>query len=297
MVSCERSDAILEYIKEDQWSPDELLILDQNQESRAILLIHGFVRIAQHNNIEILQQTPVAILHMIKSFICYPELIIKSEEKYIIHSDKIHIFENIIIQENGILTVDAWNGQKGGLFCIQSLEHIILHTNASINVIGAGYKGSDNEYFIGEGPGGGSKGCDGNYAIGDRAYGDKQLSKLYLGSGAGLIDDYLGIKGGDGGGIISILVSGNIIMHQRSHIVANGTRNFSPVASNGSGSGGSVLIKCNKLNMGDGAFISSKPNGRIRIDLYQQMDGMLKEEKQYKELIYKNNIKPQPFYG
>ena len=83
-------------------------------------------------------------------------------------------------------------------------------------------------------------------------------------------------------------------MHNDTFIVADG---HEPCSCAGAGSGGSILIKCRKLNMQNTSKISSIPGGRIRIDLGIDLDDFCGEEKKFKQTMYEKNIKPEPFWG
>eukprot|EP01084_Bolivina_argentea_P241513 405425_1 len=264
------------------------LDINHKDDSKSILLIIGFMR---HFNI---LNVPFDITDVIESFV-FEHLLIhngKTMQFYGKESQQTYFCKSITIQQNGILTVEKWNGKIGGALYLYCVNDIILHTNAQINVNGRGYKGSTS-YEMGEGPGGGRVMTDASYAVqipsvipsihGGTVYGDKELTKLWLGSGGGIDDEsWTDMKGGNGGGIISICSYGNIIMKEYSTITANGIK---PRSCAGSGSGGSILIECNKLDMAENTSIQSKPHGRIRINLNKNSKSNIKK------------IEPKPFWG
>ena len=278
------------------WSQDKLLEVDDSiSQMRSDALVTGFMR-------QTLNQSDIVkdVKTTIQSFIILKELLIKAAEHHYIGATqiddcgKIHAYDNIIIEKNGLLSVQGWNGNAGGTIYIECMGNLILHKGAMISVQGKGYRGS-RSYSPGEGPGGGTSYSDGQYASGDKEYGDKELTQLYLGSGGGMDpDSFSALQGGNGGGIISIDVKGDIIMHRKASIMANGDVTSS---MSGNGSGGSILIKCRKLNMQNSSCISAISDGRIRIDLRTDLNDLCEPEKEFKQKIYSENIKPDPFWG
>ena len=169
------------------------------------------------------------------------DLIVNKEEIIELVSDKLHIFKNVIIKENGILTC------KGGKLYIQCMNDMILESDASIDL---NYKGYISDKGIGKGIDGGgasyaTKGTDG-WNTGDAGvvYGDI----LDMGSGGGSWGDH---RGGSGGGYIEIEIGkdGKLMLDQNSKICVNGENGMDTeyVYASGAGSGGCIHIQCNSI--------------------------------------------------
>ena len=78
------------------------------------------------------------------------DLIVKKDETKRITSDICHNYKNIIIHENGILTVEqVWDyySKKGGKLIINVTNDVIMHPNARIHCNEAGYWGARSSGF------------------------------------------------------------------------------------------------------------------------------------------------------
>lgn len=136
----------------------------------------------------------------------------------------------------------------------------------------------------GQGPGGGNPGTaqqvtptnlrDGQDAQHAGSYGNAFLQPLTGGSGGGggsSSDTVNGGHGGGGGGAILIASSRDIILNGK--ISANGgSRQFSGASQGGRGSGGSILLRADRVS-GPGSLEAfggenNNPNGRIRVEAY-----------------------------
>ena len=61
-------------------------------------------------------------------------------KKLKLEADIFHQFNNLIISDDGVLTVDPWNGQKGGRLLI-ICKSLIISSKGMIDVSGCGYRG------------------------------------------------------------------------------------------------------------------------------------------------------------
>ena len=219
-----------------------------------------------------------------------------------LESDILHKYEKIIIENGGVLTVDPWNGYKGGRLLI-ICNTLILRSKGLIDVSGCGYRGgltcnntSPNQSYAGEcyntkgsaskepnigGGGGGPQdgsfggvgGGGGGYGTtgwnsepntesngnteggkGGLAYGDDEMTVIYMGSGGGGGAPYCNGdnkgKGGNGGGVIIIIAKE---FYNEGKILSNGASGEDALTDSygsggGGGSGGSIYITALVLN-------------------------------------------------
>jgi len=181
---------------------------------------------------------------------------------------------NVLTLNSGAsITCNAWNDKKYGVvavMCKTSADII-----GDINVNGKGYKAPGTMWYAGESYGGGpvrdarpnlggggvgqpghpeggggsygTRGVSTQYASAGYTYGSVELDKVYFGSGGG---DTPG--GGDGGGI-------NLMFIKELNIYGNVY--CKGLSGGAGGSGGSVLIKTNRLSMNSGHITSIGGSG------------------------------------
>eukprot|EP00484_Ammonia_sp_Unknown_P014043 CAMPEP_0197078042 /NCGR_PEP_ID=MMETSP1384-20130603/212922_1 /TAXON_ID=29189 /ORGANISM="Ammonia sp." /LENGTH=836 /DNA_ID=CAMNT_0042516907 /DNA_START=342 /DNA_END=2852 /DNA_ORIENTATION=+ len=191
------------------------------------------------------------------------KLLVESGQTVKLQSSVEYNFDEIIVQKNGVLTV---NCTAKGYLLLKVRDKLEIHSHGKLNVSGLGHKGG-KRYACGDGKGGGG-GCSKGYSscgggggygtfgengrgfsentyrenidgIGGNIYGDAALSTIHFGSGGG---GGYGSRGGAGGGIICISCKNQIILHENSGIYANGSKG--KYVFDGCGSGGSIFIKC-----------------------------------------------------
>jgi hypothetical protein len=71
----------------------------------------------------------------------YTELIV---DKIIELESKEHHFKSVIVKQGGVLTVEPWNGIKGGLLVLNVSESVKIESGGSIDVTGKGYRGGSS---------------------------------------------------------------------------------------------------------------------------------------------------------
>lgn len=194
---------------------------------------------------------------------------------------------------NGVLTANEWNGNVGGLLVFKANKRVVVNNNGLIDMkekgyrSGEGYGGAKDKYCnlstpptYGASAGYATKGLDcitqcSYPSSGGLAYGDVELSKLFLGSGGGgaSCPGYSGV-GGRGGGMIiiispEILVSGKISAD-------GGSGTGGGCAYGGGGSGGTIWLIAGNIYSGvsnitatGGTDYRKGADGRIRFDYYR----------------------------
>ena len=219
-------------------------------------------------------------------------------------------YQNLTINSGAEITINSWDGLKYGVLAIMCSG--VFTNQGTINLTENGYRRTQGYDYNGESYGsrgikatganlgGGGLGCGGGYATvgggtyGGASYGVNTLSKLYLGSGGGGSHPYNDdCRGGAGGGIVLLQVKefslyGTISSNGALGIFAgNGSYSSYP----GAGSGGSIMVKCNKLTMNSGSInaAGASPSnggagsvGRIAVYYNALMDSI-------------SNISPTPY--
>jgi hypothetical protein len=199
---------------------------------------------------------------------------------------------------SGTLTANPWDGNTGGILFIKASGSVVVVASGVITMAGQGYR-PGSTYYSGEsypgsglytyhcnvsngggGPGGDgscSYGMGGGYAtLGGRTsnsvgvgltYGDPTLSRWFMGSAGG---SWNGGTAGPGGGIVVVWAD---TLGLSGRIRSDGGA-FTSTYSGG-GSGGSIYLRANTMNMGQGRVTAQGGlgygnarggNGRIRID-------------------------------
>ncbi|MFA6105361.1 MAG: fibronectin type III domain-containing protein [Patescibacteria group bacterium] len=201
-------------------------------------------------------------------------------------------YTNVTINSGGSITASAWDGAKGGVLVFFANGTVTINTGGSINVSNLGYRapaggyqgesynglgaanaaqnnlgGGAGAYFDGlcnwrssSGGGYGTGGQDTNGIVrapGGVVYGTSDLSqKIFLGSAGG--GNNFGYSSGAGIFITTvntINVSGNIF-----------SKGQNTVNYNGAGSGGSIYIGGDNLNLGSSLVVASGGTGYPILD-------------------------------
>ena len=150
-----------------------------------------------------------------------------------------YTFNNITIENGGVLEIDSdplMNSGSGGTATINA-SNVTIDTGGIFRADGLGFEN-------GEGPGAGNDGMKGG-TYGGRGYGNSDATygsidnPIHIGSsGTGGAEP--GGKGPNGGGAISLSLSGALTINGT--LSANGNAGRNTCASAGSGSGGSINI-------------------------------------------------------
>jgi cysteine-rich repeat protein len=187
-------------------------------------------------------------------------------------------YMDVTIASGGVLTASAWNGTNGGLMVFYARGTVTVASGGMILMIGKGYRsagtsgestlsiqsgqGSGLDGYVDDtgdyycpigiyayGPGGGSYGTQGQapglsatYNSG-YAYGNSNLSKIFLGSGGGGV-------GGAGSGIVYI--NGNSIIVSSGGYIYNYGQSAVYGWGGAGGAGGSIYLKGNTVNLANG---------------------------------------------
>lgn len=148
-------------------------------------------------------------------------------------------YTGVRVKSGGKLTVDAWDGETGGLIFFRAVT-VTVEASGSIDVSQQGYNAASGAGKPTSGRGGAGHGGYGGMSgtsPGGLPYGDV-YEPAALGSGGG------GPKGGAGGGAIHLVVSGTLTMSGTiSADGSNGLREHTYGPGDGGGSGGSILIE------------------------------------------------------
>ena len=198
-----------------------------------------------------------------------PEIVVPQGQEKLLAANKLHVVSYIKLEKHASLSVEAWSPThtQGGHLRIRCLGVCILEEHATIHVNGKGYSGKHQAQ--GYGPGGGLAGnhCagGGSHATSGTAgrcihekkqqtarpgtlYGrtipQPKATNLPLGSGGGYIAyaNGEGKPGTAGGGSLSILIEGKLIMKAHASLQANGMD--TDWHGGGAGSGGTLLVHC-----------------------------------------------------
>ena len=198
------------------------------------------------------------------------KLLVESGQTVALQSSVEYNFDEVIIEQNGILTVNA---ASRGYLLLRIRDKLEIHSHGKINVSGLGHCGG-KKYANGDGKGGGSGcakfACGGGGSYGSfgengrglnsnvyrqnvdgvcgKVYGDPALNTISFGSGGGGGGGF----GGNAGGIVCISCKNEIILHRNSGIYANGSKGKQ--INDGCGSGGSIFIKCKYLQNEDNSI-------------------------------------------
>ena len=169
-------------------------------------------------------------------------------------NNEIYQCQSLILKSNGKLLVSKWDNEsnKGGTVKINCDYDIILENGSELNGFKCGYfgefgpgHGNKSEYSEYSGASYGTKGGDMFDIPSGNIYGDKYISKLYMGSGMNSDDNSHKYRGG--GAIQLISNKGNI--HNNGTITCDGD-----IGS----SGGSIFIISNKFTNDVNGLISVK---------------------------------------
>jgi hypothetical protein len=222
------------------------------------------------------------------------------------HVDSVKNFTSVTVQNGGVISCSPWNYdlQAYGRVVFYAKSSVLVGNSSKISATGKGYKGGSyswpnsqqGESYTGEGGystspnaggggailGGGGYGTTGGsvtgFGQGGLTYGTASLDTLYRGSGGG---GYLQgqLTGGRGGGIVNISAN-SITIQGNGSIEARGIGLDTSTIYGGSGSGGSIYLKANELNLGIGkvnakggtgdASHGAGGDGRVRFDYMER---------------------------
>jgi len=214
-------------------------------------------------------------------------------------------YDNLEITSAGSLTANNWNGSKYGVLAVMCKTAATIIGKIDMDIKGfrggtAGGYNSGGSYGrnqanlggaanlggggchrgdVGGGAGHATNGTGGVHP--GASYGDQKLTKLYMGSGGGSgYDSFHNREGGHGGGSVLLFAKDLDVYGTVSVLGGVG------IGEAGEGSGGSVLIKSNKLSMHSGVVKSSVVGnasaGRIAIYYNALMDSL-------------SNVTPTPY--
>lgn len=217
-----------------------------------------------------------------------------------LESGRAYEFLSVTIEKGGVLTVNGWDGSRGGYLRLQVAGRLEIKAGGKINLDGKGYRGGSSSYQGesytglgranleangggGGGGAGGRAGAGGGYGTagqnngsikGGGVYGDESISSpdVWMGSGGGgRFYSNVSYPGGNGGG--SLYLTAETLANSGELSCCGGVSTYSGVTHSG-GSGGSLKIVTSRIEAigkltatGGASAIGKGGDGRIRIEV------------------------------